>query len=376
MRLVLKRSAACLSLPGDSKKIAKFEKKFKMSDVKHIEGDNLSPNGDDNDPKDSVCRDFLRNVCKRGKFCRFIHPEGDEAEQLGKKELVFCHDFQNKECRRPNCKFLHCTKQEEEMFRSSGRLPDTVLENMNSRGIINPKVPICKDYIKGECRRAGRCKFRHMSAYELEMENNQNNNRIRRDRYDMNTMYDSFNGYEPPVKRRAFESSFSDHSFPLEHRPMMASQHYRMLEEENAMLLHKIEELKKQVVDLTATNEFLLDQNAQLRVSKQTLVSPISQQLIPHTLTPTMSSLPPPTITQLSQIPLSSDLGAASLAPDITLGQGIAPVSIAPSQVTLPTISAASLSQSLPQTIITSTALISYPIMTQSMRPVIPHSLG
>lgn len=346
-----------------------------MSDTKHGEGDNSSLNGDDNDSKENVCRDFLRNVCKRGKLCRFKHPEGDEAEALGKKELVFCHDFQNKECRRPNCKFLHCTKQEEEVFRSTGRLPDSVIENMNNRNRINnPKIPICKDYLKGECHRAGRCKFRHMSAYELEMEDNQNN-RIRRERFESHNQHESYCGYEPQAKRRAYENSFSDNSFIGERRPMI-SQHYRMLEEENAMLLHKIEELKKQVVDLTATNEFLLDQNAQLRVSKQTLVSPISQQLIPHTLTPTIPSLPPPTITQLSQIPLSSDLGAASLTPDIALGQGIAPVSIAPSQVTLPTISAASLSQSLPQTIITSTALISYPIMTQSMRPVIPHSLG
>ena len=38
------------------------------------------------------------------------------------------------------------------------------------------------------------------------------------------------------------------------------------LDEENAMLRKKIEELKKQVSDLTATNEFLLDQNAQLRM--------------------------------------------------------------------------------------------------------------
>ncbi|XP_035232802.1 zinc finger CCCH domain-containing protein 10-like [Stegodyphus dumicola] len=342
------------------------------------ETDKVSLNGDDNDSKESVCRDFLRNVCKRGKFCRFKHPEGDEAEALGKKEIVFCHDFQNKECRRPNCKFMHCTKQEEEIFRSTGRLPAAVLESKaNKIRMQNAKIPICKDYLKGECRRAGRCKFRHLSAFELQIEsNNQNNNHLRRDRFDNSDQYDTFIGYEPQAKRRAYENSFSDGTFPLgERRPMM-SQHYRMLEEENAMLLHKIEELKKQVVDLTATNEFLLDQNAQLRVSKQTLVSPISQQLIPHTLTPTMPSLPAPSITQLSQIPLSSDLGAASLTPDLTLGQGIAPVSIAPSQVTLPTISAASLSQSLPQTIITSTALISYPIMTQSMRPVIPHSLG
>lgn len=345
-----------------------------MSDNnKHDENDNFSLNGDENDSKENICRDFLRNVCKRGKFCKFKHPEKEEAEALGKKELVFCHDFQNKECRRPNCKFLHCTKQEEELFRSSGRLPDTVVENIRNR-VNNPKIPICKDYLKGECRRAGRCKFRHMSAYEFQLEDNQNNNRIRRDRFDCHNQHDDY-GYEPPAKRRAYENSFSDNSFTGERRPMV-SQHYRMLEEENAMLLHKIEELKKQVVDLTATNEFLLDQNAQLRVSKQTLVSPISQQLIPHTLTPTIPSLPPPTITQLSQIPLSSDLGAASLTPDIALGPGIASVSIAPSQVTLPTMSAASLSQSLPQTIITSTALISYPIMTQSMRPVIPHSLG
>jgi len=38
------------------------------------------------------------------------------------------------------------------------------------------------------------------------------------------------------------------------------------LDEENTMLRKKIEELKKQVSDLTATNEFLLDQNAQLRM--------------------------------------------------------------------------------------------------------------
>jgi hypothetical protein len=39
-----------------------------------------------------------------------------------------------------------------------------------------------------------------------------------------------------------------------------------LLDDENNMLRKKIEELKKQVSDLTATNEFLLDQNAQLRM--------------------------------------------------------------------------------------------------------------
>lgn len=50
--------------------------------------------------------------------------------------------------------------------------------------------------------------------------------------------------------------------------PMLSHAETRtlLLDEENAMLRKKVEELKKQVSDLTATNEFLLDQNAQLRM--------------------------------------------------------------------------------------------------------------
>lgn len=353
-------------------------------------------NGESSGSKDNVCRDFLRNACTRGRLCRYKHPDPEVAEALGKRGPIFCHDYQNKECRRPNCKFVHCTKQDEDYFKMMGHLPEYVLENMANKGSsvgLAKKMPVCKDYLKGDCRRAGRCKFRHISASPSQLESASQASRPRKNRFDDYDEYDNYGGYEPETKRRAFESGMIDHGYI--DRRLALPQHHRMLEEENALLLQKIEELKKQVADLTATNEFLLDQNAQLRVSKQTLVSPISQQLIPHTLTSTLTSLPPPSITQLSQIPLSTDLGAASLqqqrlAPDlaaatqtmapmvpVTLGQGIAPVSIAASPVTIPpAISAASLSQSLAQTIITSTALVSYPIMTQSMRPVIPHSLG
>ncbi|TNN10721.1 Zinc finger CCCH domain-containing protein [Schistosoma japonicum] len=30
----------------------------------------------------SVCRDYLRNVCKRGKKCKFKHPSLEECERL------------------------------------------------------------------------------------------------------------------------------------------------------------------------------------------------------------------------------------------------------------------------------------------------------
>jgi hypothetical protein len=32
------------------------------------------------------------------------------------------------------------------------------------------ELPVCKDYLKGECRRGGKCRFRHLSVREYEME--------------------------------------------------------------------------------------------------------------------------------------------------------------------------------------------------------------
>lgn len=130
-----------------------------------------------NEPPDDVCRDFLRNVCRRGASCRFRHPEGCEAVELGKQiEYVFCHDFQNRECRRANCRFVHATKQEEEAYRATGKLPQHCLDKIVMNGgrtgdLSGPDaIPVCKDYLKGDCRRQpGRCKFRHMNS-EAEME--------------------------------------------------------------------------------------------------------------------------------------------------------------------------------------------------------------
>lgn len=152
---------------------------------------------------DDVCRDFLRNMCRRGKSCRYKHPDneggggggggdsmmmmsannagGPNMGQMGNNNrkqdnFVFCHDFQNRECRRENCRFMHCSKQEEEIFRSTGKLPNNMI------GMVPPppaammpqggggdgkdiNTPVCKDFINGICRRApGRCKFRHPAS--------------------------------------------------------------------------------------------------------------------------------------------------------------------------------------------------------------------
>lgn len=44
---------------------------------------------------DVICRDFLRNVCKRGKRCRYRYLDMSEVFNLGvsKNEFIFCYDF-------------------------------------------------------------------------------------------------------------------------------------------------------------------------------------------------------------------------------------------------------------------------------------------
>ena len=136
---------------------------------------------------DDVCRDYLRNVCRRGPNCRYRHPDDTEAADLGKNifEVVFCHDYQNRECRRNNCRFIHATKDEEQIYRSGGELAPHLMEKikakiqslppesayLNQLMITPDTIPICKDFLKGDCRRGGnRCKFRHLSQTEADME--------------------------------------------------------------------------------------------------------------------------------------------------------------------------------------------------------------
>uniref|UniRef100_T1J3D1 Zinc finger CCCH domain-containing protein 10 n=1 Tax=Strigamia maritima TaxID=126957 RepID=T1J3D1_STRMM len=447
-------------------------------------------NGDASD-KDSICRDFLRNVCRRGKRCKYRHPEPGEAEELGRKiEYVFCHDYQNKECRRGNCKFIHCSREEEEYYRATGELPQCVLDavamgkglgtalgndcgpmpstmmgggaslrgggggggaNMaggngggggggggggiggvgigagggggggGGGGIAGGEVPICKDYLKGDCRRAGRCKFRHLNPNEYEMEQ-MSRNRRPRDMYCEQyapAPYDEYEQYEPVAKRRHFDDygnmsggcggpgSMNMMGGGPVRQPMSMSMsmppppEYPMYEEENMILRRKMDELKKQVADLTATNEFLLDQNAQLRIGKQTTSGPppVTQTLNPNNPLPNAPNPVPPS---MGQMPLSGDLsappppqslqtpqqriiaqelaaaaaGSQTMAPIVPVS--LAPASIAPVPITqaIPTVS---IPQSLPQSIAMTmsgpnTPLVSYPIMSQSMRPALPQS--
>lgn len=343
-------------------------------------------NGDLAD-QDNICRDFLRNVCHRGNWCKYRHPDPNEAKEMGRKiNYIFCHDFQNTECHRPNCKFIHCSKPEEMYYYTTGELPSCVAEAMGQGGggdvgvgsavatttatnaDADSDIPVCLDYLKGVCRRRGRCKYRHVSPSDYDMEMRMG---MRQDTYGMYNEaapYDNYEYYEPERKRRMFDDFGNNSAAPVYQTMQTAAPlptDYYMLEEENVFLRRKLEELKKQVAELSAANEFLLDQNAQLRLGKQN-ANPMAGASTPV----------PPSIAQMSQqSPYASDaqlpqeLAAVAnpIVPVSLSASALAPVTISSVALT-PGIPTASLAQSLPQS-----PLVSYPIMTQSMRPAIPH---
>ncbi|XP_040197026.1 zinc finger CCCH domain-containing protein 10 [Rana temporaria] len=406
---------------------------------------------------DFVCRDFLRNVCKRGKRCRFKHPDSNDVSDLGvqKNEFIFCHDFQNKECVRINCRFIHGTKDDEEHYKKSGELPSR-LRNKVAAGLgLSPtdiankdEIPICRDFLKGDCQRGEKCKFQHFRSmqrdydYQFEYSSNRQSgvmatsaatgsfstpasrafehcgsyDGLSEPAYLSSSYYRYRDRFDDPVmKRRRVGYDGYYNVSPVE---------YSMLEEENVMLRRRVEELKKQVSVLAATNEVLLDQNAQFRsqakvvtLSTLSTTAPTSEQAVGtvtnynHGLTPnqgnvtnynhgiaqthtTLSSqaMQPRAVTQQELVastgaPAPAQTNAApQLNPEITplsaalaqtIAQGMAPppVSMASVAVSVAPV-AVSMAQPLPGITMSqcTTPMVSYPIASQSMRiTAMPH---
>lgn len=250
-----------------------------------------------NGNEDGVCRDFLRNVCKRGNRCKFRHPEQGEV----KKELQFCHDYQNKMCMRSNCKFIHCSKEDEEYYHQTGDLPPGTEESAAKSSSFTEgsdgEIPVCRDYLKGECSRGSSCKYRHMSRGDVEYE--QRSRSISRrprpsgpppppDRYADEYEHERYRRWLEHSRYEDFDRMDRDRFFrdrePREPREVprdsmgyRSSRDARDFEEENVMLRRKNEELRKTVADLTSTNDVLLEQNARLRALRAEATSAVLQ---------------------------------------------------------------------------------------------------
>lgn len=306
---------------------------------------------------DNICRDFLRNVCRRGKRCKFKHPEETDPGPPNKPvkiDLTFCHDYQNGHCSRAMCRFIHCTCEDEDYYLRTGDIAPHILDQAIRKGqlgdvTLNGDVPICKDYLMGECsrRRGGKCKFRHITKTEYEAEIYGQEIDPSLNHYDHNINHEPIGNICPPdPKRQRFDIKPIPPEFPRERefiRPVeevMVGRDINLREfrdrdrerikerdrrglEEILILRKQMDDLKKEnaslkkdVSDLRATNEFLLDQVTTLRLSKAGgSVTAVTVPAVSLASTiPVATSVQPLTAAQLSQpLPITSDGSVVAL---------------------------------------------------------------
>lgn len=64
-------------------------------------------------------------------------------------EYNFCHDYQNSGCRRALCKFIHCTREEEEYYKQTGHLPSRLQQAAAlGLGVLTNKFPVAQGQVR------------------------------------------------------------------------------------------------------------------------------------------------------------------------------------------------------------------------------------
>lgn len=121
-----------------------------------------------------ICLDFLRNQCIRGASCQFKHVQKVEAhsERVCLSRSIFCHDYQEGGCVRPNCKMIHTSAQDEQYFLDSGMLTPHLKVGSSGGGVAGDigklASNVCREYVKNQCTRGSQCRFYHPPPHELE----------------------------------------------------------------------------------------------------------------------------------------------------------------------------------------------------------------
>ncbi|XP_078056246.1 zinc finger CCCH domain-containing protein 10-like [Mustelus asterias] len=286
-----------------------------------------------------VCRDFMRNVCKRGKRCKFHHPEVSEATEHGA---------------------------------------------LNSEVPLGKAgVPVCRDHLYGGCQRGSRCKFLHFGGDGAS---------THRDKTCSPSFADLYDEYGHLLKRRWVDCLRSDSYDHAMLRPFPID--YRYLEEENLMLRKRVEELKKHASNLMATNEILLEQNAHYRNQPKvvTLTTTAEQLVAPptvaavtaynHSIVQAHNSLSSQALQPRQDLVVPASAGpppssaappGPHLTPELALAQTIAQGMATPVSMAAVTVS---ITQTIPGITMShaTTPMVSYALASQSMGITpIPH---
>lgn len=123
----------------------------------------------------NICIDYLRSQCIRGSQCQYSHVDKVEAhnERICLSRSIFCHDFQEGGCTRPNCKLVHTGKPDEQHFLRTGTLPSYLkIQGASSGGQGGnddfSSSNVCREFVKNQCTRGSACRFYHPTPTELE----------------------------------------------------------------------------------------------------------------------------------------------------------------------------------------------------------------
>ena len=127
-----------------------------------------------------MCIDYLRSQCVRGEGCHFKHVSKVEAfnERIALSRSIFCRDFQEGGCSRPNCKLIHTKRQDEQYFLRTGMLPDHLcITNAANIDVSHLAGNVCREFVKNKCTRGAMCRFYHPTPSELQSLLGQQKNR-------------------------------------------------------------------------------------------------------------------------------------------------------------------------------------------------------
>jgi len=279
--------------------------------------------------ENNVCKDFQRNICFRGDRCKFEHPRAPGEDVEAPMKLTFCGQFQGGQCTFRNCHYIHAEKGVEQDYRKYGTLPPevtrdvidqynlcikylkgeceakpckfkhtnlsldiTAVENLPPKRSREPqslneivkKFDLCKDFINDRCHRGSSCKFSHASPQECGLDEGRGWN-------------GGDGGYGPPDrKRRIMDDGYGQQDSWMRGGGGMGMRggggmgmqggngmgmgggmnmpptpdDFSRLQRENEQLRMENSDLRREMDGLKATNKFLLDETANMRLEAKT----------------------------------------------------------------------------------------------------------
>ncbi|KAK7082650.1 hypothetical protein SK128_008297 [Halocaridina rubra] len=158
---------------------AQQAKKERKQNVKH-DGGFAWINGQ------KICRLYLNNLCLRGRNCPYIHPEYSQGVPSPLPTfnpvpvtdtctwLKVCDNYLNLRCPHSNCRFLHVSRDDNELYRITRKIPPHIVEQAVRKAIAYESsppgtTPPCKAFMKGQCTWPS-CPFRHVSRKQFSEE--------------------------------------------------------------------------------------------------------------------------------------------------------------------------------------------------------------